>query len=111
MNKLLCVMAVAVMSVIGWVNGIMTDIDLVRDYKAYQLESGEVIVAIITEPIFTSSKRQLLMQEIVDKLIETGNATEVYVSMDTDIYISISNITDDNSARIVINTIINRQFT
>ena len=103
-------MTIMAVSAISWLSGAMVDIDLVRDYEAYQLDSGEVIVAIISKPIYTASQRNALIEDIVEQVTASGMTQTVYVSMDTDIYISLADVNDDEMARILINTIMQRQY-
>ena len=110
MKNFICMIMVAATMSATWIGAVIGNIDLVREYQAYQLESGEVIVAVITEPIFTSSGRKSLMEDIEEALLESGKTTKVYISLDTDIYIKVANLFSDDKAYEVISIIKDRQI-
>lgn len=98
--------AVAISSVFNIV-AVVTEVPGVRQAVAYQLENGEVIVATLTEPIFSLSERAGLIQAIKTAVYQkTGS--EVYVSLDTDMFVAISKCSNEKMALELKNIIMKR---
>lgn len=98
--------AVAVSNVFNLV-AIVNSVAGVRQTEVYQLENGEAIVAVLTEPIFSLSERDKLMNEIKNAVfLNTGK--DVYVSFDTDIFVAISKCSSDKMAKEIKNLITKR---
>lgn len=51
--------------------------------------NNELVVALVTKPIFTKSDRDSLMNQVAQMLMNEGGYTKVTVTLDSDIYSAI----------------------
>lgn len=86
---------------------IITAIPLVRKAVFYKLASGEVLVGIMPEPLFSLTDRLQLMQN-VEAAVKEITGQNVYVSLDTDVFVEISKCKDDVKAKSIKDCIIRR---
>lgn len=87
---------------------IVAGVNGVRQAAVYQLESGEAIVAVLNEPIFSLSARDNLINSIKNAVFSiTGK--QVYVSLDTDIFVAINKCSSDKMAKEIKNAILKRE--
>lgn len=69
-------------------------VEKVRKAVCYNMANGEVLVGVLTEPLFSLSERLTLGKTIENTVAEiTGK--NVYVTLDTDLFVQISKCKDD----------------
>ncbi len=86
---------------------VIASIPLVRKVVFYQLQSGEVIVGVLPEPLFSLSDRLNLMQN-VEKAVSELTKKETFVTLDTDLFVAISKCSDEENAKTIKDFIIRR---
>lgn len=72
-------------------------VEKVRKAACYVMENGEVLVGVLTEPLFSLSERLTLTQTI-EKVVTEITGKQVFVTLDTDLYIQISKCKDEIQA-------------
>lgn len=68
---------------------IVSGVPKVRQTVCYILQSGEVLVGVLSEPIFSLSDRLNLLREI-EQTVSKFTQNKVYVTLDTDLFVKIS---------------------
>lgn len=86
---------------------VVANIPLVRKVVFYQLQSGEVIVGVLPEPLFSLSDRLNLMQNVEKAVSELTNK-DTFVTLDTDLFVAISKCRDEENAKTIKDFIIRR---
>lgn len=86
---------------------VVANIPLVRKVVFYQLQSGEVIVGVLPEPLFSLSDRLNLMQNVEKAVSELTNK-DAFVTLDTDLFVAISKCRDEENAKTIKDFIIRR---
>lgn len=76
---------------------VVAGVEKVRKAACYQLASGEVICGVLTEPLFSLTER-LTLQQTIQKTVADITKKQVYVTLDTDIFVQIGKCKDDNEA-------------
>lgn len=78
-------------------SAVVAGVSKVRQAVCYCLKNGEVIVGVLTEPLFSLTERLTLLQNIEQEVSKiTGK--KAYVSLDTDIFVAISKCKEDAKA-------------
>lgn len=76
---------------------IVAGIEKVRQVVCYTMGSGEVLVGVLPEPLFSLSERLNLLSTIQKKVSEfAGN--KAYVTLDTDLFVAIGKCKVDAKA-------------
>lgn len=77
---------------------VVAGVEKVRKAVCYNLASGEVIVGVLTEPLFSLSERLTLKQKIEQSVAEITQK-DVFVTLDTDLFVQISKCKDEATAQ------------
>ncbi len=86
---------------------IVDGVEKVRQAVCYQMASGEMLVGVLSEPLFSLSDRLNLLINVEKKVSEiTGK--KAYVTLDTDLFVAISKCKDDEKANSIKDAIIMR---
>lgn len=86
---------------------IVSGVPKVRQSVCYIMESGEVLVGVLSEPLFSLSDRLNLLIDIEQTVSKvTGN--KAYVTLDTDLFVGISKCKDNTKAEEIKDLIIMR---
>lgn len=86
---------------------IVDGVEKVRQAVCYQMANGEVLVGVLSEPLFSLSDRLNLLINVEKKVSEiTGK--KAYVTLDTDLFVAISKCKDDEKANSIKDAIIMR---
>lgn len=82
-------------------------IDYVKD--AIIIGNGDtVIVSVLTTPIYMSSVRNEVTEQIIETVKSNLNVSNIYVNYDTDIYYKSSRATDEKEFQSILNTVLER---
>lgn len=77
---------------------VVAGVDKVRKAVCYNLASGEVLVGVLTEPLFSLSERLSLKQQIEQTVAEITQK-DVFVTLDTDLFVQISKCKEEQTAQ------------
>lgn len=86
---------------------IVDGVDKVRQAVCYQMANGEVIVGVLSKPLFSLSDRLNLLIN-VEKTVSEITGKKAYVTLDTDLFVAISKCKDDEKASSIKDAIIMR---
>ncbi len=76
---------------------IVVGVGKVRQAVCYKMANGEVLVGVLSEPLFSLSERLNLLLDI-EKAVKEITHKNVYVTLDTDLFVGISKCKEDAKA-------------
>lgn len=86
---------------------IVAGVEKVRQVVCYQMGNGEVLVGVLSEPLFSLTERMTLLQS-VENTVKEYTQNNVYVTLDTDLFVAISKCKEDAKASQIKEFIIRR---
>ena len=86
---------------------IVAGVEKVRQVVCYKMGNGEVLVGVLSEPLFSLTERLTLLQS-VENTVKEYTKNNVYVTLDTDLFVAITKCKEDAKASQIKEFIIRR---